>query len=42
MTEIRKVRTERHHFVAEANEIVADLFSDKPVYTRDIERVMSD
>jgi ASC-1-like (ASCH) protein len=40
--EIRKVRTERDHTVAEANEIVADLFSGKCVYTRDIERIMSE
>jgi len=40
--EIRKVRTERDHKVAEANEIVADLFSGKCVYTRDIERIMSE
>jgi hypothetical protein len=42
VAEIRKVRTERDHTVAEANEIVADLFSGKCVYARDIERVLGD
>jgi phage terminase Nu1 subunit (DNA packaging protein) len=42
VAEIRTVRTERDHVVAEANEIVADLFSGKCVYAQDIERVLSD
>jgi phage terminase Nu1 subunit (DNA packaging protein) len=42
VAEIRKVRTERDHVVSESNEIVADLFSGKCVYARDIERIMSD
>lgn len=42
VTEIRKVRTERDHVVAETNEIVADLFSGNRVYTQDIERVLAD
>jgi hypothetical protein len=40
--EIRRVRTERDHVVAETNEIIADLFSGNRVYTQDIERVLSD
>lgn len=42
VAEIRKVRTERDHIVAEANEIVAALFSGQTVYIQDVERVMSD
>jgi hypothetical protein len=42
VADIRKVRTERDHVVAEANEIVAALFSGQTVYARDVERVMSD
>ena len=42
VAKIRKVRTERDHVVAEANEIVAALFSGQTVYARDMERVMSD
>jgi hypothetical protein len=42
VAEIRKVRTERDHVVAETNEIVADLFSGKCVYATDVERIMSD
>ena len=42
MAEIRKVRTERDHAVAESNEIVADLFSGKCVYAKDIEKIMFD
>ena len=42
VAEIRKVRTERDHVVAETNEIVADLFSGNRVYTQDIERVLAD
>jgi hypothetical protein len=42
VAEIRKVRTERDHTVAEANEIVAALFSGQIVYAQDVERVMSD
>jgi hypothetical protein len=42
VAEIRRVRTERDHVVAEANEIVADLFSGKSVYASDIERVLGD
>jgi hypothetical protein len=42
VAEIRRVRTERDHVVAEANEIIADLFSGKCVYARDIERVLGD
>jgi hypothetical protein len=42
VAEIRKVRTERDHVVAESNEIVAALFSGQTVYAQDVERVMSD
>jgi hypothetical protein len=42
VAEIRKVRTERDHVVAESNEIVAALFSGQTVYAQDAERVMSD
>jgi hypothetical protein len=42
VAEIRKVRTERDHVVAESNEIVAALFSGQTVYGQDVERVMSD
>jgi hypothetical protein len=42
VAEIRKVRTERDHVVAESNEIVAALFSGQTVSVQDVERVMSD
>jgi phage terminase Nu1 subunit (DNA packaging protein) len=42
VAEIRTVRTQRDHVVAEANEIVADLFSGNCVYASDIERVLGD
>ena len=42
VAEIREVRTERDHVVAESNEIVAALFSGQTVYVQDVERVMSD
>jgi hypothetical protein len=42
VAEIRKVRTERDHTVAESNEIVAALFSGQTVYARDVEKIMSD
>jgi hypothetical protein len=42
VAEVRKVRTERDHVVAETNEIVADLFSGRAVYVQDMEKVMSD